>query len=72
MIAVDHPIGTEIFVDERFVAPVPPEYQLYVYENLRTPVSAIDQTRRDVLDTIRWRDGKRLGGFAKGLYQGNC
>lgn len=70
MIAVDHPVGTEVFVDERFVAPVPPEYQLYVYDNTRTPVSATDQNKRDVLELIRWRDDKRLGGFAKGRYQG--
>jgi len=72
MIAVDHPVGTEVFVDERFVAPVPPEFCLYVYENLFTPVSAIDQNGRDVLDIIRGRDDNRLGGFAKGSYQGVC
>jgi hypothetical protein len=70
MIAVDHPIGTEIFVDERFVAPVPPAYQLYAYEKVQVPVSAFDQNGRDVLDVVRERDGKRLGGFAKGPYQG--
>ncbi|MDP7004853.1 MAG: CRTAC1 family protein, partial [Phycisphaerales bacterium] len=70
MIAVDHPLGTEVFVDERFVAPVPPEYTLYAYEQLRTPDGAIDQHGNDVLETIRVRDGNRLGGFAKGPYQG--
>jgi hypothetical protein len=70
MIAVDHPIGTEVFVDERFVAPVPPEYTLYAYENLQTPLSAVDQNGKDVLRVVRGRDGIRLGGFAKGLYQG--
>ena len=70
MVAIDHPIGTEVFVDERFVAPVPPEYKLYAYENVQTPIRAIDQTGRDVLDIIQTRDGHRLGGFAKGPYQG--
>lgn len=70
MIAVDHPVGTEVFVDERFVAPVPPAYKLYTYDNLQVPVQAVDQDGKNVLDTIRSRDNQRLGGFAKGPYQG--
>jgi hypothetical protein len=70
MIAIDHPIGTEIYVDERFVAPVPPEYKLYAYENLQTPTYAVDQNGTDVLDVIRLRDSDRLGDFAMGPYQG--
>jgi len=70
MIAVDHPNGTEIFVDERFVAPVPPAYKLYSYEKLQKPVSAVDHHAQNVLEVILERDGKRLGGFAKGPYQG--
>ena len=70
LVAIDHPIGTEVFVDERFVAPVPPEYQLYLFDQLQIPVGAIDHHGRDVRDTISARDGKRLGGFAKGSYQG--
>ena len=70
LIAVDHPIGTEVFVDERFVAPVPPEFQLYIYATVQTPIRAIDQDGKDVLDVIRRRDNNRLGGFAKGTYQG--
>ncbi|MGY8753146.1 MAG: CRTAC1 family protein, partial [Phycisphaerales bacterium] len=70
MIAIDHPIETEIFVDERFVAPVPPAYKLYVYDYLHAPVRAVDQDERNVLELIRTRDNKRLGDFAKGPYQG--
>jgi hypothetical protein len=70
MIAIDHPQGTEIFVDERFVAPVPPTYQLYAYAELHSPVAATDHNNRNILDIIQDRDGDRLGGFAKGRYQG--
>ncbi|MEE2912332.1 MAG: FG-GAP-like repeat-containing protein [Planctomycetota bacterium] len=70
MLTIDHPIGTEIFVDERFVAPIPPAYQLYVYEELRLPIAAIDHNNQDVLDIILDRDENRLGSFAKGSYQG--
>ena len=70
MIAIDHPIGTEIFVDERFVAPIPPAYKLYAYESIHTPLSAIDQNGADVIEILRNRDSKRLGDFEKGPYQG--
>ena len=70
LIAVDHPIGTKVFVDERFVAPTPPEYQLYVYDNLQSPIAATDHNGNDVLGVIYDRDAQRLGGFTKGAYQG--
>lgn len=70
MIAIDHPIGSEVFVDERFVAPIPPDFRLYAYNELMTPVAATDHNAVDVLDLIRFRDDQRLGGFAKGTYQG--
>ena len=70
MVAIDHPVGSEVFVDERFVAPVPPEYKLYVYDDVQQPTSAVDHNGNDVFDIIRGRDSKRLGGFAKGPYQG--
>ena len=70
MIAIDHPIGTDIFVDERFVAPIPPDYQLYTYDNLQIPIAAIDHLGNNVLTLINKRDGDRVGGLAKGLYQG--
>jgi tetratricopeptide (TPR) repeat protein len=70
MVAIDHPVGSEVFVDERFVAPVPPEYKLYVYDDVQQPISAVDHNGNDVFDIIRGRDSKRLGGFAKGPYQG--
>jgi hypothetical protein len=37
---------------------------------VQTPIRAVDQNGNDVLDVIRRRDGIRLGGFAKGRYQG--
>ena len=70
MLAIDHPVGTDIFVDERFVAPAPPAFRYYTYDTLRSPVAAIDHNGVDVLETIRLRDEKRLAGFKKGLYQG--
>ena len=68
--AVDHPADLEIFVDERFVAPDPPRFQIEVVDTLRAPIRAVDDRGRDVLEMIERRDGRRLGGFAKGRYQG--
>ena len=70
LIAIDHPIGTKVFVDERFVAPVPPTFKLYTYEALYSPVAAINNVGLNVTDAVLERDGHRLGGLAKGLYQG--
>ena len=68
--AVDHPPGVEIFVDERFLAPNLAPLKIHVVDSLRAPRSAVDHRGRDVLDLIEARDGRRLGGFARGPYQG--
>ena len=70
LIAIDHPVGTEIYVDERFVAPAPPAFKLYTYEEIHNLVAATNHDGLDVTATLLERDGHRLGGFAKGLYQG--
>lgn len=70
LVAIDYPIGSEIYVDERFVAPVPPSYKLYVYEELIRPTQASNHLGRDVTGAVVERDSNRLGGFAKGHYQG--
>lgn len=68
--AVDHPADLDIFVDERFRAPRPPPFTLHVIDELRTPRSAVDHRGREVLAVVAARDGRRLGGFEKGRYQG--
>ena len=68
--AVDHPPTVEIFVDERFVAPDFPPFEIHVVKELRVPESAVDHRGRNVLPIIALRDRDRLGGFAKGQYQG--
>jgi hypothetical protein len=70
LLAVDHPADVEVFVDERFVAPQSPPFEVHVVDALRPPVAALDHRGRDVLATVRDRDGDHLGGFALGRYQG--
>ncbi|MCI0488628.1 MAG: FG-GAP-like repeat-containing protein, partial [Blastocatellia bacterium] len=69
LLVVDHPEGTEIFADERFAVPPPP---LKVFATARPqPVSrALDDSGRDVTETISNLDGQYLDTFGRGDYQG--
>ncbi len=69
LMAVDHPVGTEIFVDERFV--IPP--LKLGYTTVATPheiARAVDDTGEDVTEIVRTLDGKALASFGRGQYQG--
>jgi Tfp pilus assembly protein PilF len=69
LMVVDHPVGTEIFTDERFVVPAvklaitavaPPH-----------PISkATDDQGEDVTEIVSKLDGRYLDTFGRGQYQG--
>jgi cytochrome c-type biogenesis protein CcmH/NrfG len=69
LMVVDHPVGTEINVDERFSIPPPP-----LAVNAMTPpqpvTKAVDDRGKDVTDIVRARDGRYLDTFGLGRYQG--
>lgn len=75
LIAVDHPVGTEAYPDERFAADgnLPTE-QVYVFSKRQYPHRAVDAEGRDVLPTLTARDRlyptlkrhKRRIGFLEG------
>lgn len=69
LLVVDHPVGTEIHVDERFAVPPPP---LLVHTTaVPQPVAgAWDDRGQDVTDIVRARDGRYLDTFGRGTYQG--
>jgi tetratricopeptide (TPR) repeat protein len=69
LMAVDHPVGTEIFVDERFVIP-PLKLGLTTVATPHEIARAIDDTGEDVTETIRRLDGNALASFGRGQYQG--
>jgi Tfp pilus assembly protein PilF len=69
LMAVDHPVGTEIFVDERFVIP-PLKLGLTIVTTPHEIARAIDDTGQDVTDIVRTLDGKALASFGRGQYQG--
>jgi hypothetical protein len=68
LLVVDHPAGTEIFVDERFA--VPPPALRPVVTGAVEPVSvARDAAGRDVTGLVRTRDDRHLD-VDRGAYQG--
>jgi Tfp pilus assembly protein PilF len=69
LLVVDHPQGTEMFVDERFAVP-PPKLGAIATGPLQDLRGARDDQGRDVLDTVRARDDRHLDFAGRGLYQG--
>jgi len=69
LMAVDHPVGTEVFTDERFAVPA---VKLAVTAvGAPQPIAhAVDDNGRDVTETLRALDGKYLDNFGRGQYQG--
>jgi tetratricopeptide (TPR) repeat protein len=69
LMPVDHPAGTEIFVDERFVVP-PLKLGLTTVETPQKIARAVDDNGQDVTETLTTLDGKALDTFGRGQYQG--
>jgi tetratricopeptide (TPR) repeat protein len=69
LMTVDHPVGTEIFVDERFVIP-PLKLGLTTVNTPHKIAQAIDDTGQDVTDIVSTLDGRALASFGRGQYQG--
>ncbi len=69
LMVVDHPTGTEIYTDERFV--VPPVKLAITATGIPHPIArAVDDNDDDVTQTLRALDGKYLDNFGRGQYQG--
>jgi hypothetical protein len=66
---VDHPVDTEVYVDERFTLP-PPPLAVRALSPLRPVAGAWDHRGRDVTALIRERDERYLDTFELGPYQG--
>jgi Tfp pilus assembly protein PilF len=69
LMVVDHPAGTEVFVDERF-ARRPPELKVHPTGPTRPVARARDDRGQDVTEFVRSRDGRYLDTFGRGPYQG--
>jgi hypothetical protein len=69
LLVVDHPAGTEVFVDERFAVP-PPPLRLIATSPVQPFFAARDDRGSDVLDVVRARDDRHLDFAERGAYQG--
>lgn len=69
LMTVDHPVGTEVYVDERFAVP-PPPLAVYATGPPQPIAHAWDDDGHDVTDILRERDGRHLANFGQGEYQG--
>ena len=69
LMTVDHPVGTEIFIDERFVIP-PTKLAITTVATPHRIASAFDDTGQDVTDIVSTLDGKAVDSFGHGQYQG--
>jgi Tfp pilus assembly protein PilF len=69
LMAVDHPVGTEVFVDERFAVP-PPRLEAIVTGPLQPVASVTDSRGGDVSDLARARDSRHVDVPGRGRYQG--
>jgi tetratricopeptide (TPR) repeat protein len=69
LMVVDHPEGTEVFVDERF-STRPVAFAARAFRDLRPVARATDAGGRDVTDLVARRDGRHLATFERGRYQG--
>ncbi len=69
LMVVDHPEGTEIFVDERFVIP-PAKLAITTVSTPRKISQAVDDNGQDVTSIVKTLDGNYLDTFGRGEYQG--
>jgi tetratricopeptide (TPR) repeat protein len=69
LMTVDHPTGTEVFVDERFVIP-PAKLAITTVEVPHKIVQALDDNGNDVTAIVSALDEKYLDTFGRGRYQG--
>ncbi len=69
LMTVDHPVGTDIFVDERFVIP-PAKLALTTVATPQKIARAVDDNGQDVTDILSTLDERYLDTFGRGQYQG--
>ncbi|HKB67530.1 MAG TPA: FG-GAP-like repeat-containing protein [Pyrinomonadaceae bacterium] len=69
LMTVDHPVGTDIFVDERFVIP-PAKLAITTVETPHKIAQAVDDNGNDVTGIVSALDERYLDNFGRGRYQG--
>jgi Tfp pilus assembly protein PilF len=69
LIVVDHPVGTQMWVDERFCIP-PPKLAYHILTGQQPIVRATDNAGHDVTALLAARDEQYVDTFARADYQG--
>jgi len=62
LIAVDHPIGTEVYPNEMMAVNIePPDFELFCFKNIVEPIGAVDHRAVDVTKEISAIDRRYAG-----------
>ena len=67
---VDHPRGTEVFVDERFSPTEAPRLEVIGTKTPKRFASVLGNRGQDVADVVDERDGRYVDDFGRTRYQG--
>ena len=67
---IDHPEGSEIYVDEKFIPPPYPPHRIYSVTNKRKPLSAMDGEENNLLTLIDEWDYKYISNMIPTQFQG--
>ena len=70
LLVVDHPVETDIYVDEKYLPPPYPPLEIHTVTNRRLPIAARDHNGHDVLSHLVDRDSLYVGNFKLGDFQG--
>ena len=70
LIAVDHPVDTDIYVNEQYTPPPFEEFKIYGVSEKLHPDSAIDHQGYDVSESLKESDYQYAVEHAPGPYQG--
>jgi hypothetical protein len=70
LMVVDHPVGTDIFVDEKCEVPPYAPHRIYRVRSPRPVKSAVDNRGRKLTDILAKRDGRFVTGYPLTRYQG--
>lgn len=70
LLVIDHPIGTQIFVDEKYTPPPFPAFEIYTAKEIHRPRTALDHHGYDVSDALKSVDYRYAIEHEPGGFQG--
>ena len=70
LLVVDHPMETDIYVDEKYLPPPYPGLEIHTVTDPRLPAAARDHHGNDILPALTARDSLYVGDYQLGDYQG--